>query len=131
MGWGQARSWKAGGAGAAILVCVTSSAGGEEMTTRQALRHIETYTFVLPAIDCYRDTASRVTTDRRALSRLIDGTAKLAEKDGTAMKAAATRGARRYEALVGWWGRAAYCKRVVREFGPRGTVHKGLIVDKR
>jgi hypothetical protein len=102
-----------------------------DLAKRSPLKAIEAYTFVLPAIDCYRDTDLKVTTSSVALQKLLrDASASLADDQADEMKTAAVKGAEAYERMVTGTGRQAYCRNVYQRYGPRGSVYKGLIIAK-
>lgn len=101
---------------------------------QRAVRAIESYTFVHPAVGCYRDTKVKITTDDRALARHLDKYSKMFGDnpgDLKQMKKAAVRGAASSEKLIADRGREAYCKLALARYGSRGSLYKGLVVEKR
>jgi hypothetical protein len=96
------------------------------------LQAIEIYTFVLPAIDCYRTTGVKFTTDQKALGDLLERWPdKTSDKQSDRLKDAAVRGAAQYDKMVAKVGRQKFCETVVRRYGPKGTVLRGLVIEKR
>ncbi len=100
------------------------------------MRGIEAYTFVLPAIDCYRDTEFKYTIDDSALQRHLDKYADMLKgrddvDDLAQLKQAAVDGAEKYDELVASGDRTAYCKFAVERYGPTGDIYRGLVVEKK
>ena len=97
-----------------------------------ALKDVETYMFVLPAIDCHRDTSVKITTVQTALKKLLERVSDaLGDDDVGLIKAAALKGTNRYELMVTLGDRENYCGTVLRRFGPSGTDRRGLVQEKR
>jgi hypothetical protein len=102
-----------------------------DLVKRSPLKAIEAYTFVLPAIDCHRDTDLNITTNSAALQKLLrDASASLADDQADEMEAAAVKGAKAYERSVAGKGRQAYCRTAYQRYGPSGSVYRGLVVAK-
>jgi hypothetical protein len=113
----------------ALILC--GPALGNDLVKKSPLKAIEAYAFVLPAIDCYRDTNVNVTTKSAALQKLLrDASASLADDQAEDMKAAAMKGAKAYDRSVAAKGRQAYCETVRRNYGPNGSVYRGLVGAK-
>lgn len=117
-----------------VPLALLSSAAAEanDFAKNKPLKAIEAYTFVLPAIDCYRHTKLSITTDTKALEKLLKAaTAALSESQLGAMKGAAVQGAKQHDDLVAKRGKQAYCETVLGRYGPKGKIFRGLVIAKR
>lgn len=102
-----------------------------DFARKSPLKAIEAYTFVLPAIDCYRDTTQEITTSQKALQQLLRiASDSLRDDQVEEMTAAASKGAKAYERLIASNGREAYCKTINQKYGSKGTVFRGLVIAK-
>ena len=96
------------------------------------LKAIETYTFVLPAIDCYRTSSLKYTTNDKALNNLLSTAFKnLSNSQLPQSKKAAAQGAAKYDKMVATVGKQGFCAMAVKRYGPKGTVVRGLVVERR
>jgi len=104
----------------------------KDFAAANPLQAIEIYTFVLPAIDCYRTTGAKFTTNQKALSDLLSkASGNMSDRQAGQLKNAAVRGVAQYDKMVATAGRQTFCETAVKRYGPKGTVLRGLMVEKR
>lgn len=122
------------GATTLLIVAAASqnTAMAKDLAAANPLQAIEIYTFVLPAIDCYRTTEVKFTTNQKALKDILSTAFdSLPDHQMGRTKDAAVRGAAQYEKMVAQVGKQGFCTTVVRRYGPKGTVFRGLMIEKR
>jgi hypothetical protein len=115
-----------------LVAGLHSDVTAKDFSGLSPLQAIEIYTFVLPAIDCYRTTKIKFTTDQDALKVLLSRwPEKTSDKESGRLKDAAVRGAVQYDKMIGTVGKQKFCETVVRRYGPKGSVLRGLLIEKR
>lgn len=116
----------------AVAAGAQDVATAKDMTAVSPLKAIETYMFVLPAIDCYRKSGLKFTTDERALKNLLSTAFEnLPNSQLQQSKTAAVRGAANHDKMVAAKGEQGFCAAVVKRYGPKGTVLRGLVIERR